>query len=290
MLETGDCLDSGSDLECRLGQRIQELGQRATSIREHARVQRQIDAPPEIGPTARATPEARVRHEPKVLLVGPELIANAQLREEIQRQGYRIATSHSEPEALMRLSGTSPDLVLSQYVLGRSDGASLVQAMQGLPGIERIPVVLLDEARHEGRRDAARAVGAAGYVALPRETQRFVTRLAQLIETPGRRRFTRYAGRFAARIQGTSQPCLVTEVGRGGVFVSTPSALSPHTAIGCDVSLPELARSVRFRGQVVYCAESQGETGHGLGLRFFEISPEDEAALIEYLAWLESRD
>jgi CheY-like chemotaxis protein len=189
----------------------------------------------------------------------------------------------------MRLAAMSPDLVISQYALGRSDGASLVQSIRNLPGIGRLPVVLLDEKSREGRREAARAVGATGYLVDPQATEPFVTRLGRLLESFPERRFKRYSQLLTARFLGTSQPCLVTEVGRGGVFVSTPQTVEEHTALLCEVALPEFGQSLRFEGEVVYFADRQGSRRQGLGLRFFDISSEDEARLIEYLGWLESR-
>ena len=123
----------------------------------------------------------------KVLLVGKRLIEDAALRDELKRHGYLTLTARSEVEALTRLAGTTPDLVLSQYGLGRSDGASLVAATRALPGIERIPVVLLDESHHESRRTAARTVGAAGYMVNPDDLERFVAHLRPVIEAPGDR-------------------------------------------------------------------------------------------------------
>jgi hypothetical protein len=46
--------------------------------------------------------------------------------------------------------------------------------------------------------------------------------------------------------------------------------------------------SVHQRREVLYRSRSQGAQLKGFGIRFCEISSEDEASLIEYLAWLES--
>ena len=58
--------------------------------------------------------------------------------------------------------------------------------------------------------------------------------------------------------------------------------------MACEVALPEIGKSLGFDGQVVYFKNVEGDVRHGLGLRFFDISSEDEATLIEYLNWLES--
>jgi two-component system, chemotaxis family, chemotaxis protein CheY len=288
ILEVSDCLDSAAGLECKLEQRIHELNERRREGGDSERIRNQIEATPDLGPPPKRSARAS-SHRPKILIVGSRLVDDDPLREELERQGFRVTSSRSEPQALARLASMSPDVVISEYALGRSDGASLVQAMCGLAGIERIPVVLLDDSRHENRREVARAVGAAGYLSTPVDTERFVSRLGRLIEEPGNRRFTRYQQRLAARFEGAAQGCLVTELGRGGVFVATPQVLESQTAMRCKIALPEIGRALLFEGEVRYCTESQGAVRNGIGLRFFDMSPADETLLIEYLGLLESK-
>jgi len=288
VLEVSDCLDSGSDLEGRVDQRIHELGQRRRQARETDRNRRQMESSPDLAPPPKKRPGAASRHA-KILMVGPHLVADTALRDELAKQGFRVDSSLSESEALSRLASMTPDIVISQYGLGRSDGASLVQAMCGLPGIERIPVVLFDDIRNESRLQVARAVGAAGYITEPVQIERVVARLGRLVQEPGNRRFTRYRQRLAARLEGASQPFLVTELGRGGVFIATQASLESNSAMRCKIELPDTGKTVLFEGEVRYCAESQGVSHQGIGLRFFEMSSADEATLIEYLAILESR-
>jgi len=287
VIELSDDLESSADLECLIAARIDSLLQDA---RKRETAERTLCAIEGLAPdTARevATTRPAPRHMPKVLVVGPNLVQDSALRNELKRQGYRTATARSETEAMVRLAGMTPDLVVSEFALGRSDGATLVQATHALVGIEGIPVVLLDDVAHDSRRDAARAVGAAGYVVLPPELNRFVTRLGRLLEEPKQRRYTRYQGRLSARLQGLATPCLATEVSRGGVFIATEAEVDLHSAILCEIAVPELGRGLRFEGEVLYRGERQGALP-GLGLRFSRISPEDEASLIDYLTQLES--
>jgi CheY-like chemotaxis protein len=287
-------LDSAADLELLLGSRIEELVRSASARRASARQPR-----PEprsgpllspllgVGSDAAITPDPQTSsptRQPKVLLVGAQIIENTDLRDELTRQGYRLATARSEPEALMRLAGMTPDLVISQYALGRSDGATFAQAIRSLPGIVRIPIVLLDSLHHQSRQDAARAVGAAGYVIEPVEPTRFVSKLARVVASPGDRRFVRYAGRLAARLADRNRACLATEIGRGGFFLATSDPIDDQTEMRCVITLPELRRSLDFVGDVLYRTELQGVERQGIGVRIREISPEDEAALIEYVA------
>ena len=281
-------LESGSQLDLVLGTRIEALARTAAAREAAARHTGQSVSSSAPTPFFAPPPSAAVRasgsREPKVLLVGAQLVENAALREELKRQGYRTATARSEPEALMRLASMTPDLVISQYGLGRSDGATFIQAIRALPGVVRIPVVLLDSVHIQSRQDAARAVGAAGYVIEPIEATRFVTKLAKVATSAGDRRFTRYSGRLAARLAGQTRPCLATEIGRGGFFIATTETIGERSETHCQVALPELHRNLSFVGEVLYRSELQGVDRQGVGVRICEISPDDEAALIAYVA------
>jgi len=284
-------LESGAELELLLGTRTQELARTAVARESAARAPRPAPREPiAVGspllgaPASAPAPRAASGREPKVLVVGAGIVENEALREALEAQGYRIVTARSETEALMRLAHMTPDVVISQYGLGRSDGATFTQAIRGLPGIVRIPVVLLDSVHHPSRQDAARAVGAAGYVIEPIETVRFVKKLGRLAVSAGDRRFVRYAGRLAARVAGQSRPCLATEIGRGGFFIATNESTGDLGQTRCEVALPELRRNLRFVGEVLYRSELQGVERQGIGVRISDISPEDEAALISYVA------
>lgn len=276
-------LDSASDLDLFLAGRMQEVG-RAAAAREAAS---RSTPPPQrerlvVDPISSAA-QTRIGHVPKVLLVGAQVIEDESLRRELKQAGYRIATARSETEALMRLAAMTPDLVISQYTLGRSDGATFIQAIRALPGVVQLPVVLLDDVHHPSRQDAARAVGAIGYVIHPIEANRFVARLRKVTSAPRDRRFTRYSGRLVARLEDHGSPCLATEIGRGGVFIATPEAAGTPDQTRCRVTLPELRRDLSFVGDVLYRSDEQGVTRQGIGVRITDISPEDEAALIAYV-------
>lgn len=294
-------LVSGADLDLLLGTRLRALARTASERTIAAAAARDAErsaqstaartpdpapstaAPVLASPIATGGPSLLRRREPKVLLVGARLIENAALREELKRQGYRLATARSETEALTRLAGMTPDLVLSQYGLGRSDGATFVQAIRALPGIVRIPVVLFDDTHHAARQQAARAVGAAGYVVEPFETTRFVTKLNRVAVAPGDRRFARYSDRLAARLAGEARPCVATEIGRGGFFLATSAPLDGRSETQCEINVPDLQRSLSFVGEILYRSEQQGVARQGVGVRICEISAEDEAALIHYV-------
>ena len=83
------------------------------------------------------------------------------------------------------------------------------------------------------------------------------TQKHRLVQEPGNRRFTRYRRRLAARCEGASQPFFATELGRGGLFITTPDILESNSAMRCNIELPETGRTVAFEGKVRFRAESQ---------------------------------
>jgi len=59
------------------------------------------------------------------------------------------------------------DLVLAESHLGRFEGVELIPELRTSPGVEEIPVVIVDGELRPERREAARRAGAAGYLVLP---------------------------------------------------------------------------------------------------------------------------
>ena len=110
-----------------------------------------------------------------------------------------------------------------------------------------------------------------------------MSKLHKIAASPGDRRFTRYAGRLAARLTGQARAGIATEIGRGGVFIATGADLDETSETRCEIALPELQRSLAFTGEILYRSELQGMERQGVGVRIREISPEDEAALIAYV-------
>jgi len=203
--------------------------------------------------------------------------------ERFRLRGYTLHVVSTEAEALRVFSKVSPELVLADYELGRSDGAALILALRQVMGVEELPVLLIDNSRRESRREAARQVGAAAYLIHPVDVGRIADRLTNLIANPRRRRYTRYDRRLPVRVHGTERPCLVTKLGRGGMFLTTHANLSAHTVQRCEISLPEVDERISVDAEVLYRRGSTAGQRGGVGLRFHQFDNQDEATLIDYL-------
>lgn len=219
----------------------------------------------------------------RLLLVGPRLARERACIESLRLRGYSVDVAATEQEGLDIFDHCSPELVMADTQMGRNEGSDFVLALRSVAGVEEIPVILVDGTRREHSRNAARRIGAAGYLVYPIDVQRISKRLSEMIHEPRRRRYTRFQRKLPARVEGATQPCMVTSVGRGGMFVATEDDFVTNSLRHCRFSLPEVAATVSCEAEVIYRRGNLGRDRGGVGLRFHAFNGADEDVLIDYL-------
>jgi len=269
LLPIGPRIQTSVDLEIDISNRLGELARLNDRLSQ--------PAPQE---EAEESPDRKERN-PQVLLVGPRLTRESACIDALGLRGFDVASASNETEAIAHFEHGSPELVIADVQLGRSEGIDLIHSVRRVPGIEEVPVLLLDSRKREDRRDAARRMGAAGYLVYPLDIPRIADRLSRIVSDPRRRRFTRYHQRFAVEVEGATESLLATPIGRGGMFLATDLELSPHDVRSCTLALPERDTRVRVEAEVIYRDDP------GLGLRFRRFCDEDEAVFLAYLRTLQ---
>ena len=268
-----------SDAEIALTERLESLRERLSRER------------PPLIVAARALParvplsaaQRRPRAGRRLLLVGPHLGRNAALSRRLEQLGFRVRIEFSAHEALGAFQEHSFELVLADAHLGRSEGIELISDLQALPGVERIPVVLVDEHHREQVREAARSVGAAGYLVQPLDGDRVAAGVERILSAQARRRFSRLPWRLSFRL-GDGRDAFTTSVARLGAFIGTDWRGPLEEVHRCEIALPELGRVLLVDAERVYKVDIAGATSAGFGVRFRGFGDRDEAAWIEYLA------
>jgi two-component system chemotaxis response regulator CheY len=264
------------DLEINLSNRLEEL------VRLDSRLSRKKRASA-LDAESLAEPRPRKERSPIVLLVGPKVTRESACIESLRLRGYEVGSAAGEREAIAAFDRCSPELVLADVRLGRSEGIDLIQSLRQVPGIEEVPVLLMDTRKRAERREAARRMGAAGYLVYPIDVSRIAERLSRIVSEPGRRRFTRYHQRVAVQVQGSREPLLTTAIGRGGMFLATDEDLPTREIRECKLALPEIDASVRVEAEVLYTGRAGQSARPGVGVRFHAFKNEDEPVFIEYL-------
>jgi CheY-like chemotaxis protein len=241
-------------------------------------------------PAATAQPTRPLRTGPvgsghRLLLVGPLLGRDADLLGGLRQLGHRTRIEYSIQDALDAFAEQSFELVLADAHLGRGEGLELVPALAELPGIERLPLILVDERPRESLREAARRVGAAGYLAHPVDANHIAAGLERLLRGRGHRRFVRLGQRLAVEWDGGT-PAFTTEVARLGLAVRTVRELHAGAVHRWSIHLAELGETVRVETQTIYRVPAAGVQDPTAGLRIRSFPDRNESLWIDYLTAL----
>jgi CheY-like chemotaxis protein len=267
-----------SDLEIATTNRLEQLAREA----RRPRLATPLAAP---SPSERPIRRTPVGSGHRVLLVGPLLGRDADLLAGLRGLGHRVRIEYSIQDALDAFVEQSYELVLADTHLGRGEGLELVPALSGLPGIERLPLVLVDERPRESVREAARRVGAAGYLSHPVAPDRIAAGLERMLRGRGHRRFIRLGQRLAVDWDGGT-PAFTTEVARLGLAVRTLRELPNGSVNRWAIRLAELGETVRVDAQTIYHVPAAGLQDPMAGLRIRAFPDRNEALWIDYLTAL----
>lgn len=270
-------LASAVDLEIAITNQIESLG-RAHAEREARRRQRGLLLDPP--PTA-----AERQHLPPVLLLGPGLEAQQTLHESLRLRGFRVSAVRSIQEAVEAFQEASYELVLAEASLDRGDGIETIPAIRGLPGMARVPVVIVDDRFRQARRETAREAGASGYLTQPLDVGRLAPTLTRLVTRPRHRRFTRYARPLAVCWRGTRDGEVAAVVGRGGMFVRTEHPFPQNACERFEMYLPDFGQGVAVESEIVYRLAGGATSPAGVGIRFRGFPDGGESL---WIAWLRS--
>lgn len=271
-------IDSAVDLELALSSRAAALSRMDARLQQQKRLVAMSSDPVE-----------RLQKAPRhhdVLLVGRHLLGDTGLIESLRVRGYRVTAVRGAAEALRAFESHSFELMLVESELDRFEGIEMVPSVRALAGIEELPLVLVDTRLRPELRDTARRVGAAGYVTHPIDVPLVEEGIARLIESPRRRRFSRFDQRIGVRAAGASRSEVAREISRGGMLISTDRELAARALQRFSLALPDGGDAIRVDAEVVYRMQAAGDELPRVGVRFERFPDNDEQRLIAFLTGL----
>lgn len=109
-----------------------------------------------------------------------QLLATAVL----EREGYRVEVAGDAQEALQKLTGLLPNLILMDVQLPGVDGLSLTRRLKSDQRTAAIPVVALTALAMLGDRERTIDAGCAGYISKPIDTRTFGAEVRKFLATP----------------------------------------------------------------------------------------------------------
>lgn len=123
--------------------------------------------------------------EPPLILIVEDNEANQLLASSVlEREGYRVEIASDTEQALQRLNGKAPDLILMDVQLPGRDGLDLTRQLKADPATAAIPIVALTALAMLGDRERTMDAGCAGYIAKPIDTRTFGGEVRKYMPVP----------------------------------------------------------------------------------------------------------
>lgn len=119
----------------------------------------------------------------KILIVDDEPNIVLSLEFLMQQSGYQVAVARDGAEAMEKMAGFRPDLVLLDVMLPQINGFELCQKIRQNSDWDAVKLVMLSAKGRESEVSKGLALGADAYVTKPFSTRELVERVATLLAT-----------------------------------------------------------------------------------------------------------
>jgi two-component system phosphate regulon response regulator PhoB len=121
----------------------------------------------------------------RILVVDDEPDITALVAYHLAKEGYRVSTAHSGPEALKSAAEQRPDLVVLDLMLPGMSGYEVLQTLRARSETSDVGVVLLTARGNEADRIEGLTHGADDYVVKPFSPQELVLRVTAVLRRLG---------------------------------------------------------------------------------------------------------
>ncbi|MBD2316712.1 response regulator transcription factor [Phormidium tenue] len=116
-----------------------------------------------------------------VLVVEDSVTQREMIEDLLKGSGLTVKTAGDGVEALEKMQGNCPDIVVMDIVMPRMNGYELCRRIKTDPKTERVPVVMCSSKGEEFDRYWGMKQGADAYIAKPFQPQELVGTVKQLL-------------------------------------------------------------------------------------------------------------
>jgi two-component system chemotaxis response regulator CheY len=99
----------------------------------------------------------------------------------LKAAGYQVIEAVDGQEGLEKARNQIFDLVLTDQNMPRMDGLNLIKSLRGLPGYQRVPILMLTTEASDEMKMKGRAIGANGWLVKPFDPQRLTDVVKKVI-------------------------------------------------------------------------------------------------------------
>ena len=118
----------------------------------------------------------------RVLIVDDEPNIVISLEFLMKREGFEVSVARDGSEALERIRGERPDLVVLDVMMPKLNGFEVCQVVRAEPELAGTLIVMLTAKGREAEISKGLALGADAYIAKPFSTRDLVARVKSLLQ------------------------------------------------------------------------------------------------------------
>ncbi|MDR7124915.1 response regulator [Pseudotabrizicola sp. 4114] len=116
----------------------------------------------------------------RILAVDDSLTMREMLRQTLTEAGFQVVLAEDGLDALERLPGAEPDLILTDLNMPKMDGFGLIDAVRNGDLYARVPILVLTTESAATLKDRARTAGATGWITKPFDEQSLVSTIRRV--------------------------------------------------------------------------------------------------------------
>jgi len=202
----------------------------------------------------------------------------------LMRLQYLAMTARTSEEALTRLGGPAPSLILTVVSSAANNGMDFIKTLKDCERTRAIPLIALVDERDEKLVSSCRESGCLACLIQPADPHLLFQTVQSITETTPRAHI-RINLALKAVLEGcgtfskTEQVAYTSTISEGGFSVRTHATPPRHSLTPVRISIKD--REIRARAEVLYHTTSDPRMYQepGMGLKFIDIAEEDRLFL-----------
>lgn len=116
---------------------------------------------------------------PKILIVDDDPDVRTVMNILMKKQGYEVETAFNREDALAKLGGSSPSLILLDVLLSGTDGREFCREIKENNQTKSIPVVMVSA--HPGAAENIASYGADDFISKPINSEVLLEKVSRLV-------------------------------------------------------------------------------------------------------------
>lgn len=103
-----------------------------------------------------------------ILIIDDSATMLMSVKSTLEMNGFKVETARDGIQAISKLkAGVKPDLIITDINMPNMDGLDLIKNVRALPGFKFTPILTLTTESQAAKRDAAKKLGATGWLVKP---------------------------------------------------------------------------------------------------------------------------